>query len=507
MTSATTLEEVNAELTLRLRQQELAAEFANFSLQTDDLQSVLDEACRTASRGMECVFAKVLEHLPGEDCFLVRAGIGWGQGTVGHAKLGSDLASPAGYAFQTGQPVLSNHLAAETRFRTPDLLVEHGIRRAFNVLIHKPGWRYGVLEVDSPDRHDFTLSDTAFLQTLSATLANAIAQQGRIKELDRSRTFAQSVLDASPDCVKVIDLAGCLELINKNGLCLLEIDDLSQVVGQSWVSSWPDSQRPKVDAALATARSGHVGRFEAFCPTAKGTPKWWDVVVAPIKGGDGQVLSISREITDRMAAAEAKDLLMLEVHHRVKNSLQLVQNLLSLQGRATDNEEAREQLLGSAARVHTIGAIHDRLYKTGSSSLTVEVAPYLEGLVEDLRAGMASTLNGRAIQVEVDAVTWPAGEMTTLGLVATELVTNALKYGAGTVNVTFRQPAGSTGILTVWDEGRSLPNDFDPAQSRGLGMRLIKGLLRGGEAGLEIDRRRGHTCFIAHLPPARTFSP
>jgi hypothetical protein len=69
MTSATTLEEANAELTLRLRQQELAAEFANFSLQTDDLQSVLDEACRAASRGMECTFAKVLEHLPGEVAF------------------------------------------------------------------------------------------------------------------------------------------------------------------------------------------------------------------------------------------------------------------------------------------------------------------------------------------------------------------------------------------------------------------------------------------------------
>ena len=187
MITLTTIEEANSELTLRLRQQELAAEFANFGLRTDDLQPVLDEACRVASKGMECSLSKVLEYLPGTERFIMRAGVGWGPGVVGHAILGTDLESPAGYAFRTGQPVLSNHLSQETRFRTPKLLVDHDVHRAFNVLVATDEWRYGVLEVDSPDERDFTIADTAFLVTLAATLAQAIAKQRRMRELEESR--------------------------------------------------------------------------------------------------------------------------------------------------------------------------------------------------------------------------------------------------------------------------------------------------------------------------------
>lgn len=502
MTSAGTLEEANAELTLRLRQQELTAAFANFGLRHDELQPVLDEACRIAANGMQCGFAKVLHYLPEDDCFLMRAGIGWHPGSVGHARLGGDLASPAGFAFRSGQPVLSNHLTVETRFRTPDLLLEHGIHSAFNVLIHTEAGRYGVLEVDSPGQRQFSVSDIAFLESLAVTLGHAIAKQRRIGELQRSAAFIQSILDASPDCVKVIDPAGNLELMNAGGLCLLKIDDVGEVLGRPWEAIWPPREREKVRAALASARAGQVGRFEGFGMTAGGAGKWWDVQVTLIGAAEGKCLAISRDITERVAASETKDLLIQEIHHRVKNSLQLVQNLLSLQGRASDNEHAAKQLVESAARVRTIAAIHDRLYKVGSA-LTVDIGPYLEDLVEDLRDGMASALDGRTIQVETDAVTWPAQDVPTLGLVLTELVTNALKYGGGTVHVTFRQPSDSNGILTVWDEGQGLPPGFDPTQSRGLGMRLVMGLLRGAGAGLEIDRRHGHTCFIARMPPRR----
>lgn len=496
-----TLEEMNAELALRLRQQELSAKLANFSLQTDDLQPVLDEACRTASSGLSCHFAKILEYEREESAFLMRAGIGWQPGLVGHARLGSDLESPAGFAFRTGQPVISNHLAKETRFRTPDLLVKHGIHRAVNVLIHVNDWHYGVLEVDSPDRSEFTPRDVAFLQSLAATLANSIAKQQRVAELRRSNGFVQSVLDASPDCVKVLNSGDELELVSANGLCLLEADDPNMLLGKPWIMLWPESEHQKVATALVKARAGEIGHFEAYAPTMKGTPRWWDVTVLPIAGSPGKVLSISRDVTERVAAMEAKDLLMLEVHHRVKNSLQLVQNLLSLQGRATENETAADQLMQSAARVRTIAAIHDRLYKAGSG-LQVDVHPYLAGLVEDLQDAMASTLD-RVIKLDVDDVTWPAGDLPTLGLVVTELITNALKYGAGEVLVTFRQPPGSDGILTVQDEGRSLPDDFDPAAGRGLGMRLVTGLLRGGSARLAIERRPEGTAFVAHMPPLR----
>ena len=163
MTSPTTLEEADAELTLRLRQQELAAAFANFGLGTDELQPVLDEACRVAAKGVDCSLAKVVEYLPGDGHFIIRAGVGWRHNVVGEVTLGAGTDSPAGYAFSTGEPVLSDQLAADTRFRTPKLLLDHGVHSAFNVLVASGERRYGVLEVDSPDARAFTLSDTAFL--------------------------------------------------------------------------------------------------------------------------------------------------------------------------------------------------------------------------------------------------------------------------------------------------------------------------------------------------------
>ena len=93
----------------------------------------------------------------------MRNGVGWKAGVVGSATVGADLASPAGYAFHTGLPVVSNHLAAESRFRTPAILAEHDIRRAINVIIADDGTLpFGVLEADSSGRAHFTAQDVGF---------------------------------------------------------------------------------------------------------------------------------------------------------------------------------------------------------------------------------------------------------------------------------------------------------------------------------------------------------
>lgn len=123
------------ELAYRLRQQELTAEFGRYALRTHDTPSLLQEATRVCALGMQSDFCKVMRYLPDEGQFIVQAGVGWKPGVVGHARTGADTESPVGYAFQTGEPVISNHLAQETRIRTPALLVEHGITRAINVLI------------------------------------------------------------------------------------------------------------------------------------------------------------------------------------------------------------------------------------------------------------------------------------------------------------------------------------------------------------------------------------
>jgi two-component sensor histidine kinase len=158
----------------------LLGEFGRSALQTRDLEQILQRAAELCAQGLETPFAKVLEYLPDGKRLLVRAGIGWGSGTIGQVSLGVDLESPAGYAFQTGQMVISNHLQEETRFRTPKLLSDHGIRRAINVLIARGGegrLPFGVLEVDSPESGQFDVADADFLAGFAGLLGIAIERQ------------------------------------------------------------------------------------------------------------------------------------------------------------------------------------------------------------------------------------------------------------------------------------------------------------------------------------------
>ena len=374
------------ELSLRLQQQELVAEFGRFAMETDSFQVILDQASIVAAHGLGTVFAKVLEYLPGEVAFVVRSGVGWHDGVVGRARVGADLQSPAGYAFRTGKPVISNHLTNEQRFQTPALLTEHGIRSAINVLISARNAKpFGVLEGDSRRRSLFDAHDVAFLQALANTLAVALEAQKR--------------QDARED------------LLREKEALLLE----------------------------------------------------------------------------NQALLGEKDLLMEEVHHRVMNSLHLVQNIMTMQARTSTSAEAREQIEEAAGRIMTIGAVHKRLYQ-GSSVVSADAGQYLRGLLGDMKGVLPSDGGDRALELEIGSFFLTAGDITSLGLITGELITNALKHGQGRVKVEVRQEACGLHI-SVSDEGHGFPPGYDPATSRGLGMRLVSSLAKAANGpAVRVDR-------------------
>src|ERR1044072_6566826 len=135
-----------------------------------------------------------MQYIPAESRLLVRAGVGWGEGVVGNATVGANLASPAGYALRTGKPVISNHLENEQRFRTPELLIEHGIRRAMNVIFQGDGSPFGVLEVDSRSEGEFGEHDIAFLQGAANILGMAIEHQQYQRKLQAALERHQILL-------------------------------------------------------------------------------------------------------------------------------------------------------------------------------------------------------------------------------------------------------------------------------------------------------------------------
>ena len=119
-------------------------------------------------------------------------------------------------------------------------------------------------------------------------------------ELRASEEFTRRVLASSADCIKVLDLAGRLEFMTEGGMGIMEVDDLAAIQGMSWPTVWAGEEHPKALAALEQARHGGIGRFQGFARTMKGSPRWWDVIVTPMLGADGQpdkLLSVSRDIS------------------------------------------------------------------------------------------------------------------------------------------------------------------------------------------------------------------
>jgi len=183
-----------AQLEARLDQQALLAELGRCALDDTPIEALLTEGTRLTALGMKVHYCKVLEYLPDRHCFLVRAGVGWHDGVVGHATIGADDSSPAGYALHTGKPVISNDLPAEGRFNTPDLLLEHGVRRAINVILLGEGAPFGILEVDSAQPGAFTEHDVAFLQAMANMLGLALKRRRAEEDLRQlNETLEQRV--------------------------------------------------------------------------------------------------------------------------------------------------------------------------------------------------------------------------------------------------------------------------------------------------------------------------
>ena len=176
-----------------LQQRAELVDFGQRAAEGADFNRLLHDAAEEAARSLEVKFVKVLEYLPETKALLVRAGVGWGEGVVGRATVAADMGSPAGYALHTGQPVIANDLDREQRFRIPELLREHGVRSAANVIIKSRQQVFGVLEADSREPHAFSEHDVKFLQGYATILAFAI-DQARLVDLNAALAAEKDML-------------------------------------------------------------------------------------------------------------------------------------------------------------------------------------------------------------------------------------------------------------------------------------------------------------------------
>jgi two-component sensor histidine kinase len=189
-------------------------------------------------------------------------------------------------------------------------------------------------------------------------------------------------------------------------------------------------------------------------------------------------------LSARRAVAREK-MLAKEIDHRVMNSLQFIASMLALQSESPDIEDAAGELQRAANRVAAVSQVHRNFY--ASEANEVSCLSFLRRLCMDL-----SKIIGKRVEVSGDEGTVPTTFIQPVGLIVTELVTNAGKYGDGPIAVSFRTE-GNVRELVVSNAGEALAGNFDPAKTRGMGMRLVTSLVREQRGRLEIGTREDGT--------------
>jgi GAF domain-containing protein/DNA-binding CsgD family transcriptional regulator len=169
-------EPAERELKERIRLQEAVLRLGMSALSGAGLPALLDEAVRTVSETLGVEHVKVLEVMPDGDALLLRAGVGWKEGRVGHATVGTNLESQAGYTLISDAPVVSEDLREEIRFKGAPLLHEHGITSGVTANVMVDGRHYGVLGAHTTERRAFSAPEVRFVQDVADVLGAAICR-------------------------------------------------------------------------------------------------------------------------------------------------------------------------------------------------------------------------------------------------------------------------------------------------------------------------------------------
>lgn len=217
-------------------------------------------------------------------------------------------------------------------------------------------------------------------------------------------------------------------------------------------------------------------------------------------GRQARMLGTVQDITERklaeraiQAALDEKEILFKEVHHRVKNNLQIIAGILTLQMSLVTDPATVEVLRSTEQRVRAMALVHERLYATNELK-RVDIAVYLNELIDRIVVTLASAPAQLRVEKDFEALMVDLDTAVPCGLIVSELMTNSIKYGVcdgrGRIHASLRN-LGHRVELQFQDDGPGWPHEIDLETSPGLGLRLVQILVKQLRAGLEIKWRGG----------------
>jgi PAS domain S-box-containing protein len=311
------------------------------------------------------------------------------------------------------------------------------------------------------------------------------------KALLESEKFLQTIIDTEPACIKLLTEDGTLLQMNRAGLSMLEADSLQQVKGRCIYPLVAEEYRGAFKAVTEDVFKGKSGMLEFEAVGLKGRHIFLETHAVPLRNNRDEIialLGITLDITERnkteeqiKASLKEKEVLLREIHHRVKNNLNVIISLLNLQSRHITEPAMLNIFKDCQNRIRSMALIHERLYQTKDFA-EINYKEYITSLISDLSSSYIHMKNKIRMVPVINDIFLDLDTAIPCGLIINELVTNSLKYAfpedrSGEIIVSLIRD-NSRYILSVRDNGIGLPEGFDLKSSETLGLHLVKILVK-----------------------------
>lgn len=271
-----------------------------------------------------------------------------------------------------------------------------------------------------------------------------------------------------------------------------------------------DFWKAKVDQAF----QGEAIKFETVHENKRGLQQWREVFLNPIKDENDNTIEISciaHDITDQKMADEnirqslkEKEVLLKEVHHRVKNNLQVISSILNLQSSYVKDKKSLDLLLESQNRIKSMAFVHESLYQTKDFS-NINFSTYVENICSNLVHSYSNPDNPPELKMDLDNIQLNLDTAIPCGLIINELISNALKYAfkgvaKGRLGVQVKK-TGEKLRMVIEDNGKGLPADIDFRNTDSLGLQLVVTLVDQINGKIALETKKGTKFTIEFVPP------
>jgi PAS domain S-box-containing protein len=342
-------------------------------------------------------------------------------------------------------------------------------------------------------KHELTI-----LKTAADSIASAIERNQAEEALAISEQKSKTIISAIPDMMFIMDREGTYLDFAFEHKDLLALDPQKLIgsnisdVGMS--DEKLDLARKKIKTALD---EGSRESFEYKLELPIGT-RFFEARM--MKLTDNEVLAIVRDITEQVNAKSVineslkeKEVLLREIHHRVKNNMQIIYSLLNLQKRSVSESETKEVLKESQGRVMSMAMIHEKLYQ--SSNLTkINFKLYAEKLVRQLFSLYGADDNQIKINFKMEDIEMNVDTAIPCGLIINELITNSLKYafpqGKGNLQLELKEKDNKF-IMVIGDDGIGLPENISIEKTDTLGLQLVNSLISQIDGSITLKNGTG----------------